>query len=50
MRLGLPNWISFDWRAGLLSVLAALILFGLKWSVFRMLAILAALGLALGSF
>ena len=50
MRLGLPDWISFDWRAGLLSVLAALILFGLKWSVFRMLAILAALGLALGSF
>jgi chromate transporter len=50
MRLSLPDWISFDWRAGLLSVLAALILFGLKWSVFRMLAILAITGLALGSF
>lgn len=49
MQLNLPDWASFDWRAGLLSVLAAIILFALKWSIFRMLAILAVAGLALGS-
>jgi chromate transporter len=48
-RLILPEWVTFDWRAGVLSVTAALILFGLKWSVFRTLAILAVAGLALGS-
>lgn len=49
VRLSLPDWITFDWRAGALSLLAALILFALKWSVFRMLAILAIAGLALGN-
>ena len=49
MQLNLPDWASFDWRAGVLSVLAAVILFALKWSIFRMLAILAVAGLALGS-
>ncbi len=49
MQLNLPNWASFDWRAGLLAVMAAIILFALKWSIFRMLAILAVAGLALGS-
>ncbi|MGQ3179685.1 MAG: chromate transporter, partial [Blastomonas fulva] len=50
MQLNLPDWVSFDWRAGVLSVLAAVILFALKWSIFRMLAVLAVAGLALGSF
>lgn len=49
MQLNLPEWATFDWRAGVLSVLAAVILFGLKWSILRMLAILAAAGLVLGS-
>jgi len=49
MQVNLPDWATFDWRAGLLSVLAALILFMLKWSIFRMLAVLAMAGLALGS-
>ncbi|MBP7951935.1 MAG: chromate efflux transporter [Sphingorhabdus sp.] len=45
-----PDWTTFDWRAGILSVSAAIILFGLKWSVFRMLAISAAMGLILGQY
>ena len=49
MQLNLPDWATFDWRAGVLSVLAAVILFALKWSIFRMLAVLAVAGLALGS-
>lgn len=50
MQLNLPDWATFDWRAGVLSVLAAVILFALKRSIFRMLAVLAVAGLALGSF
>lgn len=49
MQLNLPDWATFDWREGVLSVLAAVILFALKWSIFRMLAVLAVAGLALGS-
>jgi len=49
MQLNLPDRATFDWRAGVLSVLAAVILFALKWSIFRMLAVLAVAGLALGS-
>ncbi len=49
MKLSLPDWLSFDWRAGVLSLGAALILFALNWSVFRMLTILAVAGLALGN-
>jgi chromate transporter len=49
MRLNLPDWATFDWRAGVLSALAAVILFALKWSIFRMLAVLAGAGLALVS-
>lgn len=49
MQLNLPDCATFDWRAGVLSVLAAVILFALKWSIFRMLAVLAVAGLALGS-
>lgn len=49
VRVSAPDWITLDWRAGILSVLAFTLLFGFKWSVFRMLAILAVAGLALGS-
>ncbi|MDM7954825.1 chromate efflux transporter [Blastomonas sp.] len=49
LHLSLPAWASFDWRAGVLSILAALMVFGLNWGIFRMLAALAVAGLVLGS-
>lgn len=49
IELNMPDWATFDWRAGVLSALAVVILFALKWSIFRMLAVLAIAGLALGS-
>ncbi len=47
LRIQWPDPASFDWRAGVLSAAAALMLFALKWSIFRMLAILAVAGWAL---
>ena len=44
---GLPDPASFDWRAGLITALAGLLLFRFKWSVLLTLAICAALGLGL---
>ena len=49
VRLSVPEWATFDWRAGLLAVVAGLILFVLRWGVFRMLAVLAVSGLILGA-
>jgi len=49
VRISVPDWLSLDWRAGILSALAFIVLFGFKWSVFRMLAILAVAGLVFGS-
>jgi len=49
LRIQWPDLASLDWRAAVLSVAAAFILFALKWSIFRMLAVLAVAGLALGS-
>jgi chromate transporter len=43
----LPELASLDWKAGLLSILALGLLFGLKWGVIRMLGVMAAAGLAL---
>lgn len=48
IRLHIPDWATINWQAGLLSVLAVLICFALKWSVFRMLGVLAVAGLILG--
>lgn len=42
-----PDWTSFDWRAGLLAVVAAVLLIRLKWGVLPVLALCAAGGLAL---
>lgn len=42
-----PDWFSFDWKAALLSILAILLLFAAKWSIFRMLGAMALAGLAL---
>jgi chromate transporter len=44
---GLPVWTSLDWRAALLSMLCAALLFRLKWSVLPVLGAAALGGLAL---
>lgn len=43
-----PDLATLDWRAALLAILAGLALFGLKWGLFRTLALSAGLGLVLG--
>lgn len=43
-----PGW-GFDWRAGLLAVVAAMLVFGAKWGVIRVLAVSAAGGLLLSA-
>ena len=48
LKLPMPELASLDWRALVLSCLAGLTLFALKWSVFRALAVLAVGGLLLG--
>ncbi len=47
LRLYWPDPASFDWRAGVLAVIACGLAFGLKWSVLRILAVCAAGGVAL---
>lgn len=46
---GLPDIASFDWRAGAIAALAALLLFGLKRGVLEVLGLAALAGLLLGS-
>ena len=46
--LTLPDPASLDWRAALLAVLAALLIFRAKWSVIRVLGVAALGGLVLG--
>jgi chromate transporter len=48
VRLYLPDWASFDWRAALLGALACLLVFAAKWPVLRVLGLAALGGLALG--
>jgi chromate transporter len=48
MRLYLPEWASIDWRAVLLGINACLLIFLLRWSVLRVLAVSALGGLLLG--
>lgn len=48
LRLNIPVWSSFDWRAAVLAALAAALLFRLKWNIIRVLAAAAAGGLILG--
>jgi chromate transporter len=45
LRLYWPDPASFDWRAGVLALLACIMAFGLKWSVLRVLAVSALGGL-----
>lgn len=47
LRLYWPDLASFEWRAGLLVLLACIMAFGLKWSALRVLAISALGGLVL---
>ncbi|WP_301749783.1 chromate efflux transporter [uncultured Erythrobacter sp.] len=47
LRLYWPDPASFDWRAGVLAVVACGLAFGLKWSVLRILAVCAVGGVAL---
>jgi len=44
---GLPVWTSLDWRAALLSLVCAALLFRLKWGVLPVLGAAALGGLAL---
>lgn len=48
LRITSPDFATFDWRAGLLAVISALLLFRLKWNIIRVLAVAAAGGLLLG--
>lgn len=48
LRLYTPDWLSFDWRAALLAALACVLVFGAKWSVVRVLGVVALGGLVLG--
>jgi chromate transporter len=48
LRLEVPEWASFDWRAAVIAGLAALLVFALKWSIVRTLIVSAGLGLLLG--
>jgi len=44
---GVPVWATLDWRAAVLAALSALLLFGLKWNIIRVLAVAALGGLVL---
>ncbi len=48
LRLFSPDWASLDWRAALLALLAAWLIFGRKWNVIKVLGAAAAGGLLLG--
>jgi chromate transporter len=47
LHLSWPELASFDWRAGVLALLAFALAFGAKWGVLRLLAVCAAGGLLL---
>lgn len=48
LRLYWPDAASFSWQAALLTVIAALLMFALKWNIIRTLATTGAFGLLLG--
>lgn len=49
LRWSIPELASFDWRTAFLAILAAVLLFRLRWSVLRVLGAAALGGLALAS-
>jgi chromate transporter len=50
MRLALPDWTTLDWRAAGLALLAAGLIFRLRWNVIKVLAASGLGGLALAWF
>ena len=48
LTISVPQIASFDWRAGVLAALAAILIFRLKWNVLRVLGLTALGGLILG--
>jgi chromate transporter len=49
LHVAAPDWTSFDWRAGLLALLACVLLFRFRLGVVKLLGLAAAGGLALGA-
>jgi chromate transporter len=49
LRLQVPEWMTFDWRAGAISVVALALVFALRRGIITTLAVTAGLGLALGT-
>jgi chromate transporter len=47
LRLYSPEWASFDWRAGVLAAMSAILIFRLKWNVIAVLGAAGAGGLLL---
>ncbi len=45
-----PDPATFDWRAGVIALACAALIFGRSWGIARTLAVAAVLGLALGGF
>jgi chromate transporter len=47
LRLYLPDWRSLDWRAALLAIVSAVLIFRFKWNVIKVLSVAAIGGLVL---
>lgn len=45
LRLQVPEWSSFHWRAALIATVAAVLIFKLKWGIIRTLGVAAVMGL-----
>lgn len=48
LRIEVPEWASFDWRAAVIASVSAVLVFALGWSIVRTLVASAVLGLILG--
>ena len=49
LKLQVPDLTTFDWRAGAIAILAAVLIFALRWSIVRTLIIAAVSGLLLSA-
>lgn len=47
LHFDMPDWASLDWRAVLLSLIALLLIFALRWNVLKTLGVLALAGLVI---
>ncbi|MFZ1680882.1 MAG: chromate transporter, partial [Rhizobiaceae bacterium] len=50
LALPVPAWATFDWRAGLIAVLAGIALLRLHWNLMAVLGLAAMAGVALSAF